>query len=581
MSYISPETDPGNLLRDHVLSLRRQVLALGVLSFALTAIGVGVAAIVLALVDSGLPSRSLPSIGGLVAMAFVLIAFGIFLAAIRRHSLHRLVDVVDTRLDSLVPAMLTVPGDHALRDGLAIARQRRALTGMIGSRAVLAMFELAALPFYLAILFALGWPLGLTLLATAIAAAIMLKVCWRGVSDIHRDAAGARLAYQRLAATADREAVALAGQGIAAEVAAMLRSDHLSTARADRAAAARRHAFAGSIAAIAIGGGIVLVFVGAARIVETQATIGTLIFAAAIFAAALRPFATLAASAHILAEGRAAWHDILARLTSWTPAALTIALPPPSRALSLEKVALFRPGTRQPLLQQISAHAAAGEIIAVVGPSGVGKSALLRTLAVRETTPVGTVRLDGCEIGQWPVGDLNRHIGYLPQEIDLLEGTVAENIARFDPLAAPQAVLAAGQGAGIHDRVVRLEHGYDTPVGPGGRHLPLALRQRVGLARALYGDPFVLLLDDPAAHLDAREAVEIVSTLQAAAGRGAVVLVATGSPRLIDIADHVLMLRNGGMVDFGPREAVRARIAGRTKPTTATRGIPAAIPADA
>lgn len=575
MSLASSMPDAGNLLREQVMRLRGKAVALAALSFAITAVRIGAAATVFALIDSGLPSRSPASVGGLMAIAATLTAFGLVLGTLRRQSLLHLADVVDLRIDALVPAMLPPQADIALRDGLTISAQRNALTRMLSSRAVPAVLDLAALPLYFVVLFALGWPFGLLLLVTAAASAFVLAIGWRGASAAHHETAARRERYDRLAATATREAQPLAGQGIAGRIADLLRDSQLRTAQVARTAMARRNAVATRIAALALAGGMALVFVGAMQIIDTHATIGALIFASALFTMALWPFLTLAASTDVMAAGRGAWSEIRARLAAWTPTALTLPLPAPKDRLSLEQVALFLPGTRRPLLQQISAEVAAGEILAIVGPSGVGKSVLLRTLAARETTPAGSIRLDGCEIQQWPVGDLNRHIGYLPQEIDLFEGTVAENIARFDPLAAPQTVLAAAQAAGVHDRIVRLEQGYDTSVGPGGRHLPLALRQRIGLARALFGDPLILLLDDPASHLDAREAAGLISAIQAASARGAIVLIATGSPRLIDIADHVMMLRHGGMADFGPREDVRERVTARRTLAAAASAAPA------
>lgn len=583
MFFSSPMPLAGNLLRDQLVRLRGDALVLVILSLALGMICVGIGAMTLALIDSGLPSRSLASAAGLVAVAAMLSAFILFLGTIRRHSLRRLADLIETRLDALAPAMLTSRVDALFSEGLAISAQRQAVGRLVGSPATLAMLDLAALPLYLAISFALGWPFGLVVLVTVVAATLALGQAWRTTAAQHRDAAAHRHSHGHLSSTAARDAMPLAGQGMAEGIANTLRAGDLLAARAERAAVARRQMLASRIAGIAIAGGVMLVLIAAMRIIETRATIGTLSFVAALFVLVVRPFLVLAHSAHIIVEGRNAWSSLGERLAAWTPAALTIPLPAPKERLSLEQVALYLPGTRRPLLQQINAEAAAGDIVAVVGPSGVGKSVLLHTLAVREATPVGTIRLDGCEIGQWPVGDLNRHIGYLPQEIDLFEGTVGENIARFDPLAGPQAVLAAARAAGIHERIVRLEQGYDTPVGPGGRNLPLALRQRVGLARALFGDPLVVLLDDPTAHLDAREAAELIESVQAAAARGAIVLIATSSPRLIDVAHHVMMLRSGRMVDFGPREEVRERVTARRKLSATPRDtrVPAPAPAPA
>jgi ABC-type protease/lipase transport system fused ATPase/permease subunit len=218
-------------------------------------------------------------------------------------------------------------------------------------------------------------------------------------------------------------------------------------------------------------------------------------------------------------------------------------------------------------VQGISFHLEAGQVLAIVGPGGVGKSALLRTLTGGWTTPLGQIRLDGATLEQWDAEALGRHIGYLPQNIELLDGTVAENISGFDPDAKPQDIIQAAQDAGIHEMILALPDGYATWVGPEGRRLSASQAQRIAMARALYGRPFLLVLDEPTAHQDTGGERQLAMIVAAARERGAVVVLAGAAGILVGISTHVLVLQNGKVLDYGTRDAVRERAQARRQPT--------------
>jgi ABC-type protease/lipase transport system fused ATPase/permease subunit len=223
---------------------------------------------------------------------------------------------------------------------------------------------------------------------------------------------------------------------------------------------------------------------------------------------------------------------------------VAIALPRPQGRLAVEALAYAAPGTGRPLLRGVSFALAPGELLALVGPSGAGKTTLARLLAGVLRPAAGAVRLDGADLRQFDPRALGPALGYVPQDVELFDGTVAENIARFT-VPGEGAVVAAARAAGAHALILRLPQGYDTPVGDAGRLLSGGQRQRVALARALFGDPAFVVLDEPDASLDAEGEEALVAALQGLRARGATVVAVTQRRRLLGLADRVLVLRDG------------------------------------
>ncbi len=225
-------------------------------------------------------------------------------------------------------------------------------------------------------------------------------------------------------------------------------------------------------------------------------------------------------------------------------------LPAPSGELALEGVTVIPPLGRYPVLKSVSFRVAAGTLVGVIGPSAAGKSSLARVVLGVWPTVAGSVRLDGAEISHWNPDELGPHVGYLPQDIELFEGTVAQNIARFGDVDSDRVVQAAQQ-AKVHDMILRLPEGYETVVGADGGALASGQRQRIALARAFYGQPKLIVLDEPDAHLDDAGEIALRQALANAREWGATVLVITHRPRLLLGLDRVLVLREGSLVDNG------------------------------
>jgi ATP-binding cassette subfamily C protein len=211
----------------------------------------------------------------------------------------------------------------------------------------------------------------------------------------------------------------------------------------------------------------------------------------------------------------------------------------------------------------------------VIGASASGKSTLVRALVGAWPSLRGTVRLDQAALEQWDVEQLGRDIGYLPQDIELFEGTVAENISRFDPDAEPRAILAAAQAAGVDRMILRLSDGFQTRVGDGGAALSAGQRQLVGLARALYGEPFMVVLDEPNSNLDADGEVSLATAIRGVRQRGGIVIVVAHRPSALANLDQVLVMAGGTMKAFGPKHEVLAKV---TRPAARAQPSHAAVP---
>jgi ATP-binding cassette subfamily C protein len=231
-------------------------------------------------------------------------------------------------------------------------------------------------------------------------------------------------------------------------------------------------------------------------------------------------------------------------------------LPAPVSSLSVENVIVVPPGQQKIVVQQLGFTLSSGQGMGIVGPSGSGKSSLARVIVGAWLPARGKICLDGASLDQWSPDLLGRHIGYLPQDVELLAGSVAQNIARFDPDLDPEAIIKAARAADVHDLVVSLPNGYETQIGESGTALSAGQRQRIGLARALYGDPFLVVLDEPDANLDVDGGYALAKAILSVRTRGGIVIVVAHRHSTLAHLDFLLALQHGQMLAVGPKDAV-------------------------
>ncbi len=281
---------------------------------------------------------------------------------------------------------------------------------------------------------------------------------------------------------------------------------------------------------------------------------------------------------------RGAWDRLDSLLAAVPPRPESMALPAPRGALQVEQLVAGAPGNPTPILRGVQFALAPGEVLAVVGPSAAGKTTLARLLVGLWPAQAGKVRLDGADVYTWDKAELGAHLGYLPQGVELFEGTLAENIARFATVE-PHKVEAAARAVGIHDFILSLPQGYESEVGPQGARLSGGQRQRVALARALYGDPVLVVLDEPNSSLDEEGDAALARAIQEAKARGTTFVVMTHRTSVLGVTDKMLVLRDGQQVTFGPRDEVLAALqqaaqaaqapAARQAPATPVRALAA------
>lgn len=426
---------------------------------------------------------------------------------------------------------------------------------------VLAAMEAPATLAFLVLLFAIQPPLGF---ATLAGAAMEMLLAWRHAKAAREPLRQAQLAAAeagRLADGMQRNAQVIVALGlrenIEARWAGVLRSCAGHQARATALAA--RYRAASRFLQVTIGS--LLIGLGAWLVLRDRLPdgAGLVIVASVLGMRVLQPLVVAITQWRSVQEARAAWARLCELLAKVPPRPPAMPLPPPRGLLQVEQVLAGAPGAPLPFLKGIRFELQPGEVLGVVGPSGAGKSTLARVLVGLWPCRSGAVRLDRVDVFAWDKEELGPSVGYLAQEVELFEGTVAENIARF---ALPDAarVEAAARAAGLHEAILALPLQYETRVGPEGARLSGGQRQRIGLARALYGSPVLVVLDEPNASLDEAGDAALAAAIVSGKARGATFVVITQRSGLLGLFDKLLVLREGQMVHFGRRDEVLAAL---------------------
>jgi PrtD family type I secretion system ABC transporter len=314
---------------------------------------------------------------------------------------------------------------------------------------------------------------------------------------------------------------------------------------------------------------------GAWLVVKGGLTGGTMIAASILLGRALAPVEQGTGAWRAFRNAWFAYQRLQARARAVGPEPERIHLPRPEGMVSLVDVTLTIPGVREPVLRNISVSFKPGEAVAVIGPSASGKSSLCRLLVGIQSPSAGTVRIDGSDLQHWDRGQLGSHVGYLPQDVELFAGTVSENIARMEPSPDEDGVLAAAALSRAHVVVQQLSNGYETQIGEGGARLSGGQRQRLGLARAVYGDPVLVVLDEPNANLDQAGESALAAAVKDLKERGVALVIVGHRPSTLAEADKVLVLREGRIALFGPREEVLKAMQARS--AEAARGREASL----
>ncbi|MDO1558993.1 type I secretion system permease/ATPase [Brevundimonas sp. 2R-24] len=464
--------------------------------------------------------------------------------------------------------------DRVLSGAGGPARARQAmrefdvLRQMLSGPGALALFDAPWTPVYLIVCFILHPWVG----ALAVAGAVLLG----GLAILNE-----RATRPGLLKAAEGQAAAYATQDAAAQQSEAVRALGMRralTARQikERSGAAALQAdvqfvgqgYNGAIKFLRMALQSLALGLGALLAIDGQISAGAVIAASVLLSRALQPVEQAVGAWGGIIQGRAALHTIGELLGAAAEAPERTRLPDPKGDLTMEKVVLMAPGREQPVLKGVTFALHPGQILGVVGPSGAGKSSLARAAAGAVRPDSGTVRIDGAAFTDWDPERLARHIGYAPQDPGLFAGSIKDNISRFEahsgeaPDDLDARVVKAAQAAGAHDLILHLPQGYDTVLGPHGRGLSAGQAQRISLARALYGDPVLVILDEPNAHLDAEGEQALTRTLAELKARGCAVLIIAHRTGVLAHADRLMVLRDGQVELLGPRDEVAARLTG-------------------
>lgn len=294
---------------------------------------------------------------------------------------------------------------------------------------------------------------------------------------------------------------------------------------------------------------------GAVLVMENQISAGVMIAVSVLLGRAMAPVEALIGSWKQMGNAKSSYQRLNRLLEEFPKPQPRMALPAPTGAVRLDKLVVTPPGTQRPAVNGVTITLAKGEVLAVIGPSASGKSSLARAMVGIWPASQGSVRLDDAEVSQWSREALGPHLGYLPQDIELFDGTIAENIARFGQVDSLK-VIEATRLAGIHEMILHFPKGYDTLLGVGGLGLSGGQKQRIGLARALYGQPALVVLDEPNSNLDEAGEAALVQAVDKLKAAGSTVVLVTHRPSILGVVDKLLFLRDGVQQLFGPRDQV-------------------------
>ncbi|ACA16962.1 type I secretion system ATPase [Methylobacterium sp. 4-46] len=508
--------------------------------------------------DRVIPSRSIPTLIALSALAATLYAGQAALDFFRGRVLSRLARSLDERLSprvfALVARLPLSAGGAPL--GLQPLRDLDQVRGFLAGGGPIGFFDLPWTPFYLAICFLFHPLIGLAATVGALVL-VLFTACTEVLTRKPvKEAAQHASARINLAEVCRRNAEVIAAMGMSPRLGAGwegINRKHLdSHERAGDVAGGLGGV--SKVARMMLQSGVL--GLGAYLVIHGEASAGIIIAGSILSARALAPLEQVIAHWKSFAAARQSWRRLRALLAAHPEPADRLALRRPAASLSVEGVGLAPPGAASLVVTGVSFALTAGSGLGIIGPSASGKSSLARGL-VGVWRPVrGSVRLDGASLDQWTPEMLGPHIGYLPQDIELFEGSIGQNIARFDPGANPEAIIRAAEQAGVHELIVRLPQGYETRIGEGGMALSGGQRQRIGLARALYGEPFLVVLDEPNSNLDGEGEQALTRAIAGVRERGGIVIVIAHRPSALAALDHVLVMSQGQAQAFGPREQI-------------------------
>lgn len=505
--------------------------------------------------DRVLPSRSVPTLVALsIIVAVLYILLGLF-DWLRQRILSRVGVELERKLGGPVLRAILGAQVRGAPGGTQLSRDLDSVRSFLSGLGPTTLFDLPWIPLYGGLCFVLHPYLGWTLVAggaVLVVLALLTEVLSRRPSTELARTGGERAS---MVEAARRNAEAVTALGMGGRVAGLFERVTDRHVAASLGAADITSTLGGISKTVRFMLQSAMLGVGAWLVMHDEASSGVMIAASVLSSRALAPIELAINSWRPFIGARQAWGRLVAGLSAeqLTP---SVAPERPHRAMTLDRISIAPPGSQTPTVRDVAFTLEAGQGLAIIGPSASGKSTLARAMVGVWPVLRGSLRLDGATLDQWPEEERGAIVGYLPQDIQLFAGTVAENIARFDPSMTEDAVRAAATAAGAYDLIVGLPKGFDTPIGEAGGILSGGQRQRIALARALYRDPFLVVLDEPNSSLDADGDAALTAAIAGVRARGGIVIVVAHRPAALAGIDLVLILAEGQMQAFGPKDEV-------------------------
>lgn len=546
--------------------LKRRFVTVALLSSVVNILMLTGPIFMLQVYDRVLSSSSIPTLQGLFIIVVVLFLFMGLYEFLRTRLLSRAAIAFDQDVgQDAFSLWLQAGADRAKINGRPMS-DLSVLRGFVGSNGIVGFFDLPWVPFYLAIVFIihplLGW------LAIAGAGVVTLLALLN--QALTKESIAKSMAMDSVETSfveqSHLSASSIIPLGMALNLRGYWAKMHRSGLAVGQVGNDRSEAFTTSSKAFRLLLQSALLALGGYLAVYQEISAGMIVAASIIAGRALAPIDQVIGQWRSVVRAREADKRLRESFSSIKAGPEKVALPEPTGALSVQGVVKYPPNSEgnpdaKPILNGVSFELPAGSTLGIIGPSAGGKTTLARLLVAGWVPDQGAVRLDGASLSQWDADELGRHIGYLPQNLDLLAGTIRDNISRFDPDATDEQVVEAALLAGAHEMILSLPDGYATQIGYATRPLSGGQMQRIGLARALFGKPKLVVLDEPNSNLDADGDRALAASVSALAAQGSTVIVIAHRPSAIAAVEKLIVLKNGTIADFGPKDQVIHRMA--------------------
>jgi len=567
------DAPPLNLMQQALRACRSQFVVVGVFSLFVNLLMLTTSIYMMQVFDRVLATRSTDTLLFLTLIAIGATLLMALLEFARGQLLSRCAAWIE---QTVAPEAFTRAIEAQLRNRpyrMEAMRDLAVCRGFVQSPGMTALYDVPWVPIYLGVIFLLHPMLGWIATAGAVILFLLTLANEWSTSALLKRANLAAMANQRRSDSVVRNAEVIDSLGMLPNV---LRRWQEGAARAmppQQVAADRAGVIMGMTKFFRLTVQIAVLGAGALLVLENALTAGAMIAGSIIMGRALAPVEQMIGAWKQLVTARQSYRRLSAHLSVPRIRPGGMPLPAPAGRLSLERVTYAFPGTNVPIIKGVGFALEPGESCAVIGPSAAGKTTLIRLVIGVLEPNAGTVRLDGANVYQWLREDFGRYVGYLPQDVELFDGTVLENIARMGE-PDPEAVFAAAMLAGCHEMILKLPKGYETEIGESGTFVSGGQRQMIGLARALYGNPRLVVLDEPNSNLDGDGEQALLRALEQIKAGGTTVVLVSHRPALVQGVDKVVVLRDGMVEMFGPRQEVLKRLLQPARPTEVASAAP-------